>query len=133
MRTLKQMVQEQKAAETQPDASSEVAEAPVRSIQVHAWNGEKWVLPWGFFYSAHLQGTADREQLIIRIAHHEIVLEGVRLALLLPVIADLQLGCLRDLPKKFQVDTDQSVPFINRVSVRPITDGIEARGGTEST
>jgi hypothetical protein len=118
MNTLKEMVRDRKAAEPSRETTSDTAEAPVRALRVHAWNGEQWVLPWGYFYFAQLQSGVDREQLVLRLAHHEVVLEGIRLALLLPEIAGFQLERLRDLPVKFQVDADKSVPFISRVSVR---------------
>jgi len=130
MITLKEMVRERQTSEPRSDASTEKADMPPRGIRIDAWNGEKWILPWGYFYSAHLQGTADREQLVLRIAHHEVVLEGVRLALLLPGIAGFQLECLRDLPGKFRVDADENVPFISRVAVRPAADSEQARAET---
>lgn len=128
MMTLKEMVRERKAAEPPSDAPSGVAEAPTRAIQIHTWNGEKWVLPWGYFYSARLDKTADGEQLVLRIAHHEVVLDGLRLALLLPAIADHQLDCLRDLPPKFQAEADSTVPFIGRISVRLPAEPSQAGG-----
>jgi hypothetical protein len=47
-------------------------------------------------------------------------LEGVRLVLLLPEIADFRLDCLRDLPPKFQAESDKNAPFITRVVVRSL-------------
>lgn len=118
MITLKEMVRDRKKSELPSEATPGVGEVPTRAIQIHTWSGEKWVLPWGYFYSARLDKTADGEQLVLRIAHHEVVLDGLRLALLLPAIADHQLDCLRDLPPKFQAEADNTVPFIRRISVR---------------
>jgi hypothetical protein len=51
-------------------------------------------------------------------ANHEVVLEGARLALLLPEIASFHLDSLRDMPTKFRSQADKNEPFITRVSVR---------------
>ena len=133
MMTLKETIRERKASEPSREASSEAAEVPVRALQIHTWTGEKWILPWGYFYSARLQGSGNREQLVLSFANHEVVVDGTRLGLLLPEIAGFQLDCLRDLPEKFRVDADKSVPFISRVSVRPATDSDQTKGGAKTS
>lgn len=101
------------------------------SLTIHSWNGEKWVLPWSHFSAACHQGTGENEQLVLSFANHEVVLDGVRLALLLPAIASFHLDSLRDMPAKFRSQADKSEPFISRVSVRSATDSPE--GGTQTS
>ena len=122
MSTLKEIVQQRRAAELPSRRSCDSAEAPVRSLQIHSWNGEKWVLPWSHFSAAHHQGTGENEQLVLSFANHEVVLDGARLALLLPEIASFHLDCLRDMPAKFRSQAGQNEPFISRVSVRCLSD-----------
>ena len=60
----------------------------------------------------------ESEQLVLSFPNHEVVLDGARLALLLPEIASFHLDCLRDMPAKFRSQEDKGEPFISRVSVR---------------
>ena len=122
MSTLQETLQQRRAAEQPPNRSSGSADAQVRSLQIHSWNGEKWVLPWSGFSAACHQGTGESEQLVLSFANHEVVLDGARLALLLPEIASFHLDCLRDMPAKFHSQADKDEPFISRVSVRSVSD-----------
>ena len=118
MSALQETLQQRRAAEQPSSRSSDSADAQVRSLQIHSWNGEKWVLPWSGFSAACHQGTGESEQLVLLFANHEVVLDGARLALLLPEIASFHLDCLRDMPAKFRSQADKDEPFISRVSVR---------------
>jgi len=121
MSTLQETLQQRRAAELPPSRSCDSAEAPVRALQIHSWNGEKWVLPWSHFSAAWHQGTGENEQLVLSFANHEVVLDGARLAVLLPEIASFHLDCLRDMPAEFRSQADKNEPFISRVSVRAIS------------
>ena len=122
MSTLQETLQQRRTAEPPHGRSCDSAEAPVRSLQIHSGNGEKWVLPWSHFTAARHQGTGENEQLVLSFANHEVILGGVRLALLLSEIASFHLDCLRDMPAKFRAQADQDKPFIVRISVRSVTD-----------
>jgi hypothetical protein len=124
MSTLQETLQQRRTAEPPQGRSCDSAEAPVRSLQIHSWNGDKWVLPWTHFSAARHQGTDETEQLVLSFANHEVVLDGARLALLLPEIANFHLDCLRDMPAKFRSQAGQNEPFISRVSVRSMTDAM---------
>ncbi len=76
------------------------------------------MLPWSGFAAACHQGTGESEQLVLSFANHEVVLDGARLALLLPEIASFHLDCLRDMPAKFRSQTDKGESFISRITVR---------------
>ena len=128
MSTLKEIVQQRRAAELPSRRSCDSAEAPVRALQIHSWNGEKWVLPWSHFSAAHHQGTDESEQLVLSFANHEVMLDGARLALLLPEIASFHLDCLRDMPEKFRSQAGKDEPFITRVAVRCLRDSPEIGG-----
>jgi hypothetical protein len=121
MSTLQETLQQRRTAEPPHGRSCDSAEAPVRSLQIHSGTGEKWVLPWLHFTAAHHQDTGENEQLVLSFANHEVVLDGARLALLLPEIASFHLDCLRDVPAKFRSQADNDEPFIARVSVRSRT------------
>jgi hypothetical protein len=55
---------------------------------------------------------------VLTFGNYEVVLDGARLALLLPEIASFRLDCLRDMPAKFRSHVDINEPFISRVYVR---------------
>lgn len=118
MSTLQETLQQRRTAEPPHGRSCDSAEAPVRSLQIHSGTGEKWVLPWLHFTAARHQGAGENEQLVLSFANHEVVLDGARLALLLPEIASFHLDCLRDVPAKFRSQAGNDEPFIARVSVR---------------
>ncbi len=118
MSTLQETLQKRRATEPPASRSSDSAEEAVRSLQVHSWNGEKWVFPWSHFSAACHQGTGGSEQLVLTFGNHEVILEGARLALLLPEIASFHLDCLRDVPAKFRSQEANDEPFITRVSIR---------------
>ena len=122
MSTLQETLQKRRATESRPSRSCDSAEEAVRSLQVHSWNGEKWVFPWSHLSAACHQGTGESEQLVLSFANHEVVLDGARLALLLPEIASFHLDCLRDMPAKFRSQEDKDEPLISRVSVRAAPD-----------
>ena len=63
---------------------------------------------------------------MLSFANHEVVLDGARLALLLPEIGSFHLDCLRDMPAKFRSQAGENEPFISRVSVRSASDLPEA-------
>jgi hypothetical protein len=118
MSTLQETLQQRRTAEPPHGRSCDSAEAPVRSLQIHSGNGEKWVLPWSHFTAARHQGTGENEQLVLSFANHEVVLDGARLALLLPEIASFRLDCLRDMPPEPHLRMSQNEPFISHISVR---------------
>jgi hypothetical protein len=126
MSTLQDALNKHRTAELAHSRSCNSAEAPVRALQIHSWNGEKWVFPWAHFSAARHQSTGESEQLVLSFANHEVVLDGARLALLLPEIASSHLDCLRDMPAKFRSQADKNEPFISRVSVRALKDSTES-------
>jgi hypothetical protein len=126
MSTLQETLQQRRAAEQPSSRSSDSADAQVRSLQIHSWNGEKWVLPWSGFAAACHRGTGESEQLVLSFANHEVVLDGARLALLLPEIASFHLDCLRDMPAKFRSQADKDEPCISRVAVRSVADSSDS-------
>ena len=118
MSTLQETLQQRRTAEPPHGRSCDSAEAPVRSLQIHSGNGDKWVLPWSQFSAARHQATGESEQLVLSFANHEVVIDGALLALLLPEIAGFRLDCLRDMPHESHSLVRQNEPSISRVSVR---------------
>ncbi len=127
MSTLQDALRQRRAAEPPDSRTCESAGAPVRALQIQSWNNEKWVFPWSHFSAACHQGSGESEHLVLSFANHEVVLEGARLALLLPEIASFHLDRLRDMPAKFRLQADKGEPFIGRISVRSVSDSQESR------
>ena len=130
MNTLREAVQQRRAAGLSPTRSCEPAKEAVRAVKIHSWSGENWVLPWSYFVAARHQGTGDNEEVVISFAHYEAVVQGTRLALLMPAIAGFYLDCLRDMPENFRAQADKNEPFISRVFVRALTDLTESSAET---
>ena len=124
MTTLREALQNRRTAELPAKHSCDVADVPVRALQIHAWNGGRWVLPWAHFSAAHHQRTGETEQLVLSFVRHEVHVEGTGLVLLLPAIAGFRLDCLRDLPETFRALIDKNEPFILRVSVHDVKDSM---------
>ncbi len=119
--SLKEALEEYRAAHPPSLKSYNRAYQPVRTVQIHLWNGEHWVLPWAHLVSACHQGTDKSGQLVLMFAHHEVVLQGAHLALILTEIAGFHVDHLHELPDNFRTQTCKDEPFISRISVRPLT------------
>jgi hypothetical protein len=119
--SLKEALQQYREAHPPSLESYNRAYQPVRTVQIHLWNGEHWVLPWAHLVSACHQGTGESGQLVLMFAHHEVVLQGAQLVLILTEIAGFHIDCLREIPEKFRAQTCKDEPFISRISVRPLT------------
>ena len=122
MSSLREALQRLRSEQLPPSRSCDLADAPVRALQIHVWEGKKWVLPWAYFYAVDHQATNECEQLIFSFARHEVTAEGTCLAHLLPTIAGFRIECLRSLPASFRVQVEKSEPFITHVSVRVLVD-----------
>ncbi len=120
MSTLKESLIHRRVGESPSEVGCHSAEASVPALLIQANSGELWVLPWSHFVSARHKCAGDREHVTLLFANHEVELQGVRLASLLPEIAGFHLGLLRSLPAKYEPQCNASEPFIERLSVRPI-------------
>ena len=90
--SLKEALQQYREAHPPSLESYNRTYQPVRTVQIHLWNGEHWVLPWAHLVSACHQGTGESGQLVLMFAHHEVVLQGIPgLKIRLPAIK-LRLG-----------------------------------------
>ncbi|MEN9632678.1 MAG: hypothetical protein RL077_1082 [Verrucomicrobiota bacterium] len=133
MSTLKESLIHRRVGESPSAGGCYSADDSVPALLIHAGSGELWVLPWSHFVSARHKCVGDREQVTLLFATHEVELQGVRLASLLPEIAGFHLGSLRSLPAKYEPQGSGVEPFIERLSVTPIgprpSEGIAASGG----
>ena len=127
MSTLQETLRLRRAAELPHSRSCDLSAAPVRTLQIHSWNGDKWVFPWAHFSAACHQGSGESEQLVLSFANYEVIVDGARLALLLPEIAKFHLDGLRDMPATYRSQSSKDEPFISRISVQsastPAADG----------
>ena len=122
MSTLKESLIHRRVGESSSAAGAcYSADDSVPALLIYAGSGEHWVLPWSHFVSARHLCDGDREQVTLRFANHEVELQGERLASLLPEIARFHLGWLRCLPAKYEPQCNGSEPFIERLSVTPIS------------
>lgn len=118
MSNLREALQRLRSEQLLPTSRScNLADSPVRALQIHVWKGKKWVLPWAYFYAVDHQGTGESEQLLFTFARHEVRAKGFCLAQLVPVIAAFRLECLRSLPEGFREHTEPGEPFVNCVKV----------------
>jgi len=117
MTSLKEAIEQRRMAEPRIVRCYELADKPVAMLQVHLGHGEKLVLPWSRFHSAAHRSTGENEELAFLFAKHEVVLRGVRLALLLPKIANFHLACVWSESVEFQAKADKNEAFIGRVWV----------------
>jgi hypothetical protein len=117
MTTLQESIAQRRMAEPRIVCCYEMADKPVSMLQVRLGHDEKLVLPWSRFHSASHRGTGENEELALLFAKHEVVLRGVRLALLLPKIASLNLACVWGESVEFQAKADKNEAFISRVWV----------------
>ena len=133
MSTLKESLIHRRVEESPSAGASYSADDAVPALLIHAGSGELWVLPWSHFVSARHTCAGDLEQVTLLFATHEVELQGIRLASLLPEIAGFRLGSLRSLPAKYEPQGNASEPFIEHLSVRSIgprpSDGIASSGG----
>jgi hypothetical protein len=120
MSMLRETLIHRRAAESRPDVGCHSADEFVPALLIHAGDGERWVLPWSHFASARHWGDGNRERLTLLFSHHEVDMQGVRLASLLPEIARFHLGSLRSLPAKYEPHGHASEPFIEHLSIKAI-------------
>jgi hypothetical protein len=117
MTTLRESIEQRRMAEPRIVRCYELANEPVRSLQIHLGNSEKLLLPWSRFHSAGHRSAGENEELTLMFARHEVVLRGVRLALLMPKIASLHLACVWSESVEFQAKANNKEAFISGVSV----------------
>jgi hypothetical protein len=122
MNQLREAVLQYKSANPAPVSACFVAKASVPGVQIHLLSGESWVLPWGNFESARYLIASGSDHLLLSFARYEALLQGVRLAPLLPDIAAYRLESVYELPVKLLSQADKDRPFISRLTVRSLAD-----------
>ena len=121
MSTLKETLVHRRVGESPSGGGCYSTETSVPALLIYAEGGEVWVLPWAHFVSARHTCEGDREQVLLLFANHEVELHGIRLVSLLREIARFRLDSLRSLPAKYEPQGKGSDPFIERLSVRPLS------------
>ena len=132
MSTLKETLVQRRVMASAADAGCYSTEASVRTLLIHAGNGERWVLPWSHFVSARHQEVGNGEQLTLLFASHEVELQGTQLAALLLEIGRFRVDTLRCLPAKYELQGNGAEPFIERLSVRPVGPPLRAETAPSS-
>ena len=70
-----------------------------RTLQIEPGGCERWLFTWSQFISAHYHERTGREELILRFAEYEIVVQGRRLARLFADVAAMSVECIRGQPQ----------------------------------
>jgi hypothetical protein len=120
MSTLKESLTCRRTAGLPSEGRCHSTDASAPALSIHTESGELWVLPWSHFVSARLIAGGNGERLMLLFANHEVELNGVRLASLVPEIAGFRLDSLRSLPAKYEPQGDATEPFIEHLSIRPV-------------
>jgi hypothetical protein len=120
MSTLKESLQQRRAAELPESRSCDPVDVPNRGLLIETGTGETWVFPWSHFSAARHKTMDQEEQLVLCFVNYEVVLQGVRLAALLPEIAGYRVETLRSLPAKYEPQAPPATPFIKRLSISPV-------------
>ena len=90
------------------------------ALVICQWQGESWALAWSQFVAARLCGSDVHASLELSFANYLVTVSGENLRVLLDDIATSRLGCIRDLPAKYQRQMREGATYIARIEVRPL-------------
>ena len=96
---------------TQPGSSA---------LVICQWQAESWALAWSQFVGARLSGNDPDASLELSFANYLVTVSGENLRALLDDIAASRLGCIRDLPARYQRQMREGATYIAGIAVRPL-------------
>ncbi len=126
MKSLHEEVRQRRVAEP-AELTCVSLQAGSAALVVRQWQGASWVLPWAQFIGARFAEPDGKAVLELSFASYTVTVTGDNLETLLDDLAAQRIGCLRDLPAKFQLTMDEGTPFITRLEVRALSPVAEAR------
>jgi hypothetical protein len=121
MSSLREIVAAQRAAESTVSTASSPASAPARTLQIEPEGCERWLVTWAQFVSAHYHERAGKEQLVLRFAEYEIVVDGRRLAPLFADAAAMRLEYIRGQPEPDLAALNGSAPVVTKVQIHSLS------------
>ena len=90
---------------------------PVHSLAVVSWKKLSWHFPWSCLTGFQYDGSGVSDVLRLFFGAQEVVVEGKRLALLLPEISALRLQAIHEPPPDSEAVAGTNEPVIQRVRV----------------
>jgi hypothetical protein len=122
MSTFTEQIRERRALEPRTFSHRSVAFKPVPTLAVESWKKRSWHFPWSCLTRFEHDGSTVPEVLRLFFGEQEVVVEGTRLALLLPDISNFLLEAIRELPPGFDALVKEGEPLIRQLTVRTPSD-----------
>jgi len=117
MSVLQQALRDRLGGESRSFIRKDLPGAPVHSLAVVSWKKLSWHFPWSCLTRFEHDGSGKPEVLRLFFGVQEVVVEGKRLALLLPEISALRLKAIHEPPPDSEVIAGPNEPVIQRVRV----------------
>jgi hypothetical protein len=131
--SLQKALDTRRAAEAMAGPASRSAESAARTLQIESGGCVCWLLAWSQFVSARYEDKSGSEELVLRFAENEVVVQGKRLARLLPDVAALRLECLRAQLRPEMAASDGPEPVVASLQVRALSRMGAPEGKTETS
>jgi hypothetical protein len=122
MSTFTEQIRERRALEPQTFSHRTVAFKPVPTLAVESWKKRSWHFPWPCLTRFEHDGSVVPEVLRLFFGEQEVVVEGTRLALLLPDISNFLLEAIRELPPGSEALVREGEPLIRQLTVQRQSD-----------
>ena len=117
MSVLHQALRERHGGEPRSFVRKDPIGTPVHSLAVVSWKKLSWHFPWSCLTRFEHDGSGKLEVLRLFFGAQEVVVEGKRLALLLPEISALRLQAIHEPPPDSETIAGTNEPVIQRVRV----------------
>jgi hypothetical protein len=122
MSTFREQIRERQALEPRTLSHRTRAYQPVSVLAVESWEKRSWHFPWSCLTRFEHDGSTVPEVLRLFFGEQEVVVEGTRLALLLPDISKLLLEAIRELPPGSEGLVREDEPLIHQITVQRQSD-----------
>ena len=117
MSTLQEALRARQGGEPRSFVRKDLPGAPVHSLAVESWKKLSWHFPWSCLTGFQYDGSGVCDVLRLFFGVQEVVVEGKRLALLLPEISALRLKTIHEPPPDSEAVAGTNEPVIQRVRV----------------
>ena len=118
MSTLQEALRDRRGVDPRAFIRRSLTSAPVHTLAVVSWKRRSWHFPWSCLTRFEHDGSGVPEVLRLFFGEQEVVVEGKRLALLLPEISGLRLETIREMPPGADALAGEDEPQIRQVTVR---------------
>ena len=122
MSSLQQTLERRRAADESAPSPFYATKDRATTLRIETSGGEVWLLPWHHFvFGRHEAGAHDR--LVLTFVAHEVAVQGLNLAALIPEVANQRIEWLRAAPGKYLRAADGE-PSIDQIRVRPLAEPV---------